>query len=427
MINPYPKILLINGEPFNNRSATGITISNLFKGWPIDRLAQIYTSAIIPDSTICDNNFKLCNKNLVLIGQAFRQHVESKDSNLIKNVSSNSGTSFARKHISPWIDIFPYRLSEDILQWISDYKPDLIYSLLGNIRLVNLVGRLSKFYRIPVVAHFMDDWLSTYSVHGKSYFTALQRMLINSMIKNLLHSRSPVGLTICDAMSKEYEERYGLRFESFMNPVTIRNKIFTQKATNGTLRLVYIGGAHLSRYENLKDIASVVDLLKLEGHDIEFNVYMPKKDIEQYSQIFDNFKGCFIRGTVDPDEVLDILQMNDVAVHVESFSSIHTQYTRLSLSTKIPQYMAAGLPILAYGPSYLASCDYIYKINAGPVVGSKNHSELFTVISSLSNDIEKRNLFSRNAYATAVTNHSDENVRNRFREILMSASNARVY
>jgi hypothetical protein len=34
----YPKILII-GQTFHKKDGGGITISNLFYGWPIDRLA----------------------------------------------------------------------------------------------------------------------------------------------------------------------------------------------------------------------------------------------------------------------------------------------------------------------------------------------------------------------------------------------------
>ena len=60
----YPKVLVINAEPFWQGSATGLTMSRLFKGWPSDKLACLYTTEIIPDLTSCDKYWKLTAKNL---------------------------------------------------------------------------------------------------------------------------------------------------------------------------------------------------------------------------------------------------------------------------------------------------------------------------------------------------------------------------
>jgi hypothetical protein len=56
----YPKILII-GQSFHKKSGGGITISNLFNGWPKDRLAvaskdNLYSGL---DSSICEQYYQL--------------------------------------------------------------------------------------------------------------------------------------------------------------------------------------------------------------------------------------------------------------------------------------------------------------------------------------------------------------------------------
>jgi hypothetical protein len=58
------KILVINGEPFNSESATGITMSSLFCEWSMDDIFQVYTANISPDLNLCRNNFRLSSQNL---------------------------------------------------------------------------------------------------------------------------------------------------------------------------------------------------------------------------------------------------------------------------------------------------------------------------------------------------------------------------
>jgi len=53
--NKYPKVLIF-GAPFNNFSGGGITLSNLFRGWPKDRIAVTSTGHVLQDvsTDVCD-------------------------------------------------------------------------------------------------------------------------------------------------------------------------------------------------------------------------------------------------------------------------------------------------------------------------------------------------------------------------------------
>src|SRR3546814_7688640 len=55
-----------------------------------------------------------------------------------------------------------------------------------------------------------------------------------------------------------------------------------------------------------------------------------------------------------------------------SFVDHYSKYARLSISTKVPQYLSVGRPILAYGPKSLASISYIKETGAGVVVDRKS-------------------------------------------------------
>ena len=55
----YPRVLLVNHQPIGRRSATGIAMGNLFRGWPLDRIAQIYCDDAEPDVTVCPRSWRL--------------------------------------------------------------------------------------------------------------------------------------------------------------------------------------------------------------------------------------------------------------------------------------------------------------------------------------------------------------------------------
>ena len=56
-----PRVLIV-GQPFNNATGGGITLSNLFAGWDKDKIAVAcfsYYFSVPVDTTICDRYYQL--------------------------------------------------------------------------------------------------------------------------------------------------------------------------------------------------------------------------------------------------------------------------------------------------------------------------------------------------------------------------------
>ncbi len=431
MINQlYPKVLVISGEPFNSRSATGITLSNLFRDWPKDRIAQIYSADIQPDVEICDTNWRVSNGDLFPVKQV-RQILGKKSSSSPSTqpismstaivAKNNIKMNFVRKFLVPLVDLLPVQLSEETQNQIHEFAPEVIYSLLGGVRIVRLVNDLSCRYSVPIVAHYMDDWLSTYSSSGPSITTAIQRMVLNRLTYQAM-KRSTIGLSIGDLMAEEYSQRFGIPFTAFMNPVSIPSDDLQSKAlSKEEVTFIYVGGFHLGRYENLLEIGQAIANVRKQGVPAKVLIYAPSADIEQYGDSLRN-DGVEICGTLAPQDVQTALLQADVAIHVESFLDKFSCYTRLSVSTKLPQYCATSLPILAYCPSQVASCRYVQDSQCGIAVGHKNIHELEVAIRDLALDSALRQQLGRYALSVARERHDAFKERVRFRDVLAQAA-----
>ena len=57
----YPKILLISDAAWADNNNIGNTFTNLFKGWPKDKLAMIYARPNLPNTEVCNNFFQIQN------------------------------------------------------------------------------------------------------------------------------------------------------------------------------------------------------------------------------------------------------------------------------------------------------------------------------------------------------------------------------
>jgi len=123
-------------------------------------------------------------------------------------------------------------------------------------------------------------------------------------------------------------------------------------------------------------------------------------------------------GTAAPDEVRGIQLDANVLVHVESFDEASRLLTRLSLSTKIPQYLMAGRCVLAYGPAELASVRYVAETGAGPAVSTEDVDKLASELEKLISSPALRQAYAAGARRTALDRHDAVAERERFRSYI---------
>lgn len=419
----FPRVLVVSAASINHHSATGITMINLFSGWPLDKIAQIYDDITAPDDRYCKRSRRfssvdipliktakrLVNKLRLIIGNAI--HAES------KIVSPTPSGSVSYGFLGACGDVMPFSLSNGIIEWLDEYKPEVIYSVLGSVRMMNITLQLSRRFAIPIVPHFMDDWPNT--AYVKSWLLFVPRLVLERKLKKVL-SRSPVGLTIGSDMAVEFAGRYGRNFDCFMNCVEINTSSSEKELSNaGTVVFAFVGGLHLNRWKSLLAVASALEELKCSGVNLSVEIYSPVKDLQLYDDIFREFSVVTTMSTMMACEVNEKLRSFDVLIHVESFLREDSFYTRYSISTKIPQYMASGRPILAYGPGCLSSIRYIKRTETGLVTERENDAgSLRAAIISLVESPNLRTTLGERGRCVAAKNHNAALERSRFHSVL---------
>lgn len=392
-----PRILIVNGEPFNDITATGITLTKLFKDYGEDNILYIYSANIDVGEEINTKYLKLSNKDLFKT-QTLSFNKMSRKVQVNKSSSNEVRINKYKKKISGAFDLFSYSISEYTMEEIKKFNPKLIYSNLGSNRIINLCNSLGCDLNIPVVPHFLDDWLSIPNVHSFSFINYLLFKNINRNIIKLMEN-SKHGFCIGPEMREEYEERFKIKFSCMMNPV---EKIIEKKKLSSldVKKIVFMGGLHLGRLETLIKFLKELENIKL-FYDIEIHLYVA--DSYRDKILEHNIKGpkLVIHNYISPSEVESELLKYDVGLHLESFDDRLKRFTRLSISTKIPQYMGLGLPILAYSPSDVSSTKYIELNRTGVVVNNDLEDKIRLIF-------EEYNFFSHNAVNVAKRSHSSE-------------------
>jgi len=83
--------------------------------------------------------------------------------------------------------------------------------------------------------------------------------------------------------------------------------------------------------------------------------------------------GILFKGGISWPELQAKLVEGDFLLHLESFDSKNIKKTKLSLSTKIPEYLSSGTCVIAFGPENLASIK-IFKEEAIGIAISHNNT-----------------------------------------------------
>ncbi|MGC5286528.1 glycosyl transferase family 1 [Micromonospora sp. DT231] len=444
----YPRVLVVSAAVFDRSTGTGITLSNLFTGWPSERLAQLYAEDRAPGPDAVGTFARFAPRNAPVEYHLFRQweRVRGPVRAVVRGAAGSPGVPGSagapgatgpardpgpgpvrarlRTQLRAFVDLSPVRVPEDVRRWLREQRPDVIYTTLGSIRMMRLAVAAAQECRVPLVPHFMDDWPTTLYAGGQ--VLGLPRLAVRAGFRDVLRHAS-YGMGISPAMAREFERRYRLPFAAFGNCVDAADfadpdRPAPDRPAGAPVELVYVGGLHLDRWRSLRRVGEAVVRLAAQGTPARLTVHAPATDLARYAGAFTGLPAVRLGRSLASAEVAGALRRADVLVHVESFAAEHRRYTRYSLSTKIPQYLASGRPILGFGPAELASMAHLAAADAGAVVGDDDPAALVGALTPLCADAGLRARLGSRGLAYAVRHHRADQVAARFAEVLREAA-----
>jgi len=430
--SPYPKILIV-GQYFNSTSGGGITMTNLFKDWNRENIA-------VAAQDIYNPNFEACNKHYQLGTLEIKRIFPF---NLNRGTFIKSGTIIPPKRNIEKLSIVStfkqsrlkklyvgllhftglyhyksrYRISNEFLRWVNEYSPDIIYSQLSTIELIDFVTELNKVLNIPIAIHMMDDWPLVISKKG--LFQSYWKKVIDKKFRQLLKISS-VFFSISEAMSNEYFIRYGFNFIPFHNPVDLNFWGAFSKANydfKGTFKILYAGRIGPGIKNCFFDIAEAIKSLRAKGLSIELQIQSASND----PVLNELYKYDFIKlnASVPYKELPKIFSEADLLLLPNDFDSTSVSFLRYSMPTKASEYMISGTPIVIYSSIETAVTNHALKYKWAYVVSKKNQGLLENSIEELYGNKELRCNLGTTAKAYAINNYNGVIIRERFKKSLI--------
>ncbi len=432
----FPRILVISHNSFSRVLNNGKTLSMIFKGWPEDRIAQLYFYNEVPDFSVCKKFYRITDQDMLfekkaLIGSGIDEDSKKNQNNKKETVYSflqrgrNSAFLSTLRNIV-WVS--KKWNSKLLWKWMTNFAPQAVFIACGgSVHPYKIAYEISVTFKIPIFLYFGDDYLLP-------YFTLDAFRWINWFwLRKAINKILPIvgaAFVICEEMTEAYEEILGNICHVVMTPVDLgeyeyfRDEKRNEPKGDSEVRIAYFGGLHLNRWKSLirlgEAIKSVTERARINASLSIYSMSSLSKKLMSKIRALEPY--VRFAGSVDEKEIIAEMMKYDILVHAESFDPINRHKTRLSISTKIPEYLATGKYLLAIGPKEIASIRYLTRTGSAYVVNSLDSRILEESVLKIIQDCRfKKGILEKNI-ELAKRNHSSKITREKVLEIISSAS-----
>ncbi|MCS3060082.1 hypothetical protein [Bacteroides salyersiae] len=407
-MNKYPSVLLF-GHSFNNYTGMGITLTNLFADWPKDKIAA-WVDGVEPE--LCDS-IRPCAKYIGCVKKTFtkvavKKKLSFKDKcrDILREQYHKTGFSELRANVS---------ISEDEFALAKDFNPEIVFCALGNDaamkRCENLMNKLPN---AKLVLYIVDDWVNT-KINTR-YFASLWRRKYDKDFRHIMDRASGL-LSICQYMTDEYKRMYGKTYYPFHNPVDLAEwqALSVQpKYAEDQMSILYVGKINNDTTPCLLDMSKVVEELNAKGGSFVFDIYSPDYNSKAY--LFEGKNDIHAFPPIAHEDIPSVMKSYSSLFLPLGFSKQSRSYVRLSMPTKLTEYLASGKPTILYCPKEIALAKYLSDKDCTIMCTMEREDVLREAVSKLQ-DKNVYNHLVKNSLALAAE-HDIHVVRERFKETM---------
>jgi hypothetical protein len=165
----------------------------------------------------------------------------------------------------------------------------------------------------------------------------------------------------------------------------------------------YFGKVSLNRYQSLCAIGKALDRInQKKGTDVKLEVYCGGMEPEE-ERALKEWNCVRLCGFVSGQAFQEKFFSSPVLVHIEAFDEESIDRVRNSVSTKIADSLASGIPLFAYGPAQIASMDHLIRNNCA--ITATDEQQLEEQLCCLLEDAQLRKTIAEQALLTAKQYH----------------------
>ena len=423
------KILIISDEVWNDQIHGNNILSNWFQDFDAE-FANLYLSPGNPKNDVCVRYFQITDRMVIdsifgsrkLAGMSFDL---TNSEEAYGNIDSNSDRPkkiyeimrFARDIL--WY--FGRYDSKKLRQFIINFNPDIIFSpRLATIKILKIEKLIHSITKKPFIA-FTGDAEYTLRKFRLSPIFWIRKLIMRKMFRSNMKFYAKYYLFSKQQM-REYENEFGNKFKILHKGYSINDQSQSIVSDTGGLslpiRIIYAGKLYSNRWRTLFNVAKIINKINNQNIQYEFHIYSRDSFSYNIKKVISKYRGVYIHKAVEAYELNKIIKSFDIALHIESFDISNRLLTRLSISTKIVDYLASGCAIMAIAWEKHSALQYLEENDAAIIIKEKKLIE-----KKLKDLLSKRSIVSEYKYKAndlLIKNHNIYQIR---RQLLSDFNN----
>ena len=361
------KVLIISANPMELCQNNGKTLLSFFTGYGRENLAQLYFYPSVPNTAEFDtffriSDFDILNRRLHRTTGA-GSPVEAVDCALPPETEETARMGHMKK--GPLLRLLRELLwgsawrSDALDRWLDTVAPDCIFFVAGDsLYSYAICEYVRQRCGAKLVVYVGDDYILPRQTLNP--FRELRRRLIAKKMKQCVADAN-LFITISEKMRETYRQVLGKDSILAVNMAdSLKEDIPQPTRASDRLLLAYLGGLQYNRGKTLRRLGETIARINAGGSTQLFlEIYSNARLDESQKAALEVPEASRFCGQLDQAGVRRKVNEADILVHVESFRKDNIADVRLSLSTKIPEYLSTGKPLLAIGPAEVASMEYL--------------------------------------------------------------------
>lgn len=420
------KVLIISHNPVSSQSNMGKTLLSLFSGFRPEELCQLYIYPTVPNGKACGAYYRITDREALTSPLGLRRigaeipeasigphqglFEDPADAALYRSRKNKSALRAllrdAMWRVSGWY-------GPGLREWLDRERPDCIFAAPGAAKfLYYFVLTIARNRGIPVVTYLCDEFY--FVKEPQRGLDRLRLKLLRRKMEALLAASA--HLVVISGELKAAYASFGVETTVLMTGSAF--PAAKRTAAEAPWEIRYFGNVRCNRYLSLIQVGEALEALNREkGTAWRLAVYTAEQDGEILSALR-SCPGLELRSFVSGRAFDEALRSAPLLLHVEAFDPESRDRVKHSVSTKIADSLATGIPLLAYGPAEIASMAHLARNDCAILATSQ--AQLRDMLLTAFTDENARRRAAENGLKTAAEYHDSARTSGRLREIYES-------
>lgn len=424
------KILIISHNPITTQNNMGKTFLSLFSEFDREELCQIYIYPTLPNVDRCRSFYRVTDKEILFSlipgkksGKVILPEQIQSTEGLYENPADES-LYRNQKNKSPLRRLLRDALwkignwyNRDLKDWLEREAPECIFVAPGAAKFIyDFAIRISRDRKIPIITYICDEFY--FIKESKQFLEKLRLRLFRGKMRALMENTAHL-VTISEELKAEYTKAFGVDATVLMTGAGI--PLADAPREEEPQQICYFGNVRCNRYRCLAQIGRELDAINRElGTKYRLKIYTMEKDPEILATL-DSAESAELHPFLTGVAFEEAFYQAQLLLHVEAFDEESIDRVRHSVSTKIADSLASGIPLLAYGPDCVSSMQHLLRHDCA--ITATSEAQLRDMLLQALRDETARSGAAARGLETARTWHDSYHTSLRLRSIMDSAVN----